>query len=182
MSVIFFKQQHPQAVVIAFEPDADLFAALKANVGAFGLANVELHQSAVWFHNDLLYFAPEGGHSGRVTHPGDEAAVSIKAVRLRDWLAEPIDFLKIDVEGAELDLLVDCNPLLGNVDKLFVEYHSRFDEPQRLHELLQLLVEAGFRYDIKEEFGAKHPFLKLESQAGFDLQLAISCYRPEIRK
>ena len=177
MSVIFSKTDHPGAVITAFEPDPDLFAALARNMRVFGFLDVQLEQKAVWTHDGTLAFSPEGGHSGRIAEAGADRVVTVRAARLRDLLTEQVDFLKIDVEGVELDLLRDCRENLANVDKLFVEYHSRIDQPQTLDLLLRLLSDAGFRYDIKQEFGSPHPFVETRNQVGFDLQLSVSCYR-----
>ena len=180
MSVIHFKLEHPGATILAFEPDPHLFEALKANVTAFGFSDVTLEQKAVWVHNDTVTFQQEGGHSGRVLSKAAPEATSVSAVRLYDLLAERVDFLKVDVEGAEFTLLQDCTHRLTNVERLFVEYHSKRDEAQRLDELLRLIRDAGFRYDIKQEFGSPHPFVAIREQVGFDLQLSIACYRPGV--
>lgn len=177
ISVIDFKTAHPEARITAFEPDPKLFAALQKNVAVFGFADVELRQQAVWIRNETLSFHQEGGASGRIAQADDDRLVQVQAIRLRDLLNEPVDFLKIDVEGAEIELLEDLRDRLNNVDALFVEYHSRADQPQRLDEMLRLLREAGYRYDIKEEFSAPRPFVEVPTQVGFDLQLSISCYR-----
>lgn len=177
MSVIDFKTRHPDAVITAFEPDPGLFAALSQNIASFGFSDVTLHQKAVWIHNETLTFHREGGASGRIAHAGDNNLTQVGAMRLRDLLHEPIAFLKIDVEGSELELLEDCRDRLSQVERLFVEYHSYADQPQRLDELLRIVKDAGFRYDIKEEFSASHPFIAVPTQVGFDLQLSVSCYR-----
>jgi len=51
------------------------------------------------------------------------------------------------------------------------------DEPQRLHEILQMVADAGFRYQIKGAYAAKHPYVKQELNFGMDLQLNIFCYK-----
>ena len=88
-----------------------------------------------------------------------------------------MDFLKLDIEGAEVDVLADCHPKLQNVDKMMVEYHSHSQERQRLHEMLHILQEAGFRYHIKETFTCLHPFLDRGLCVGMDLQLNVFAYR-----
>ena len=181
MATIYFKTNHPDARVTAFEPDPRLFSALRKNVAAFGFADVALRQEAVWVHNDTLNFHQEGGHSGRLARADDANLIQTRCARLRDLLDEKIDFLKVDVEGVELELLTDCADALGTVEQLFVEYHAFADRPQRLDELLRLLRKAGFRYDIQEEFSSPHPFVEIRTQVNFDLQLSISCYRPKVR-
>ena len=65
---------------------------------------------------------------------------NVRCVRLNDLLNEEIDFLKIDIEGAELPVLKDCSDNLKNVKNLFVEYHGKYDEMFKLNEILEILV------------------------------------------
>lgn len=88
-----------------------------------------------------------------------------------------IDFLKLDIEGAEFEVIASCKEYLKNVKNLFIEYHSLPTEKQRLHELLQIVQEAGFRYYMKEAWeNLKYPFVN-RNPAMFDLQLNIFAYR-----
>lgn len=54
--------------------------------------------------------------------------VKIQAITLADLLAQrdvrEVDLLKIDIEGAEVDLLLHCDPeVLGRVKQICVEFH-----------------------------------------------------------
>ncbi len=88
-----------------------------------------------------------------------------------------IDFLKMDIEGAEVDVLMHCGNELKNVSNLFVEYHSYADQPQRFNDLTGILTEAGFRYQIHTQFASKSPLCQRELQLGMDLQLNVFAYR-----
>jgi hypothetical protein len=64
-------------------------------------------------------------------------------------LEEPVDFLKLDVEGAELKVLRDLaeNRKLRLVQQMIIEYHyDRLNLENSLAELLQILEQAGFQY------------------------------------
>lgn len=176
LSVIYFKLLYPNARVIAFEPDPAIFQALVKNVASFDLRNVELHQAAVWTENGSVAFMQEGGFSGRV-QAGSLQTVSVPSLRLRDQLANPVDFLKVDIEGAEFDVILDCADRLSNVNRLFIEYHSEANKPQRLDELLAVIRQAGFRYQIQEAHVARKPFLTRRVMMGMDLQLNLFCFR-----
>lgn len=178
LSVLYFKTIHPGARVVAFEPDPAIFRVLEANVASFGLRDVELRQAAVWTENGSIEFKPEGGFSGRIL-PGAAGAVGVPSVRLRDWLDEPVDFLKIDIEGAEMDVLSDCADRLDNVKRLFIEYHAECGRPQRLDEMLAMVRRAGFRYQIHEAYVARKPFLERPPMMGMDLQLNLFCFRED---
>ena len=180
LSIIYFKHLYPAARITAFEPDAEIFGVLEDNVRRFGFAHVALRREAVWKENGELRFVSDGGFGGR-TETGTDipaAATSVRAVRLRDFLEEPVDLLKIDIEGAEMAVMQDCRGHLSNVERLFVEFHGRRDEPQHLGTLLDCVRDAGFRYQIKDAVGTAHPFIPEERGGGvFDLQLNIFANR-----
>jgi len=177
LSVIFFKTLYPQAKVIAFEPDAGSFATLTQNLKRIGHTDVEAHEQAVWVADGQINFFREGSWGGKITAAAEGDNISrVATVRLKDYLSEKIDFLKIDIEGAETEVLIDCAAELKNVQRLFVEYHSSAGEPQTLATLLTVISQAGLRYYIKEASERRQPFIG-KTLAGFDLQLDIFAYR-----
>ncbi|MBL7952456.1 MAG: FkbM family methyltransferase [Flavobacteriales bacterium] len=177
VSLLYYHAIMPHAHVICFEPDAKVFACLEQNMRANGVTGVECRKEVVWVHADGVSFGSEGADGGSVLRTKNSSL--LPSVRLRDVLMEheSIDLLKVDIEGAETEVLLDCGSALGRVRNLYVEYHSFPDRPQRLHELLALLSANGFRYYI-ERIGVhhKHPFSELV-QADMDLQLDIHAVR-----
>jgi FkbM family methyltransferase len=178
LATIFWKQRFPASRIIAFEPDPAVFAALEQNVRTFGLHGVTLHASAVWTAETSLEFRAEGGASGRLA-PGAQGdrILRVPTVRLRDFLSGRVDLLKVDIEGAETEVLADCVDRLGDVDRLFVEYHSDREEPQTLHCILSLLQDAGFRYHLTEALASPRPFVSRPDSFGMDLQLNVFAFR-----
>jgi hypothetical protein len=111
-------------------------------------------------------------------HPGT-GTTSIKAVRLRNFLNERVDFLKLDIEGAEYEVLMDCKEKLANVQRMFIEYHGQFSTAQQLEEILDLLTQSGFQYYIKEAAPIfETPFYRASSMKHpYQVQLNIFCFR-----
>lgn len=179
LSVIYFKQLYPDAVIVAFEPDQNICAVLKKNVGTFGFTDVAVHQEAIWKENGIIEFQLEGGFSGRIPKPEDQTQlVQVKARRLKDLLLErKVDFLKIDIEGAEYEVLLDCQNALQNIQHIFIEYHSHISESQKLNEILAVLSANNFRYHIHEAYTQQKPYVQRELMLGMDLQLDIFGYR-----
>lgn len=178
LSAIYFKKLYPKARVKAFEPDKQLFEILKKNVEQLQLNDVELYQKAIWIEDGTISFQEEGGFSGRIPKKGDEInIVTVPSFRLKNLLHDGVDFLKIDIEGAEYAVLIDCAEYLPKVDKIFIEYHSHIDEPQKLDEILLLLNKSGFRYHIQEAYSRKMPYVDNSLMVGMDLQLNIFGYR-----
>lgn len=179
LSVISFKKQYPKAVIKAFEPDPQIYQMLSSNVRSLQLMGVETINKAVWIHNEYISFQVQGGLSGAITEKNANGGSTekIPCIRLYDLLDREIDFLKIDIEGAEYKVLQDSKDRLNIVKYLFVEYHSLEQDPQVLDQLLQFISGAGFRYHIQEVYTSPQPFLKVNALLGMDLQLNIFCYR-----
>ena len=180
LSVVYFKRLYPQCHIIAFEPDRAIFEILSRNITSFGYDDVELINRAVWNAEIDLDFTSDGADGGRLSVTHDKPDSMVKAVRLRDYLDRKIDFLKLDIEGAETTVLVDCAESLRNVDALFVEYHSFATQPQTLNELIEVLTQAGFRLHVHAPMAAPQPFIKRYTQMGMDMQLNIFAFRPAL--
>ena len=177
LSIIYFKRLYPEAKVIGFEPDKDIFKKLQHNVAQFNLSKLELHQKAVWVNNEPLLFQQNGSLGGHITSNASSNTIKVETIRLRDLLNQKVDFLKIDIEGPEYDIIKDCEDLLSNVDNLFIEYHSFHENEQMIGELLMMIKKAGFKIYIKEAWeNMNKPFVEKKGPY-FDLQLNIFGYR-----
>ncbi len=179
LSCLYFKSHYPQARITAFEADPGVAALLTENLRQNGFSDIEVVAKAVWKENTTVAFAREGADGGSVVSGSPSA--EIPAVRLRDYLGKAgrIDLLKMDIEGAEVAVLEDCRGSLGNVQHLFVEYHSYTGQPQRLDVLLRVLTESGFRYFVRSEADRARPFVNRANPGTpyMDLQLNIFAYR-----
>jgi FkbM family methyltransferase len=179
LSVIYFKKMYPLSNVIAFEPDKKIFTTLEENVKSFDLRDVEIINKGLWNKEENLDFFSEGADGGRIDNEktGSEKN-TISTISLRPYLNKKVDFLKLDIEGAETTVLEDCADLLKEVDNLFVEYHSFNNKKQDLDRILNIISNSGFRYYI-ESIGtsSKHPFISRNLNIGIDLQLNIYAYR-----
>ncbi len=177
LSILYFKDLYPNSTVIGYEPDPNIFSILKHNVGS--LPGVELRQAAAWTEDTELIFYSEGSLAGSTTIDTEmrHNTTSVVAEKLsREIDNAHVDFLKIDIEGAENHLLFDIKPYLKNVDNLFFEYHSITGHDQKLGDMLNLVKESGFRYVLNGAHGPKLPFTERVDK-GFDLQINVSCFR-----
>lgn len=181
ISTLYFKYSHPDAYVIAFEPDAKNFALLKKNIDAWGLSGVEVKEQAVWKENTRLRFHSNATMGSRFDDSGGGSTVEVAAVRLKDLLTRRVHFLKIDIEGAEYEVIRDIAEELKMVDHMFLEYHGKFSQNGELNHIFQILVEAGFSYYIREA-AAVHPipFSRRDLGQPYDIQLNIFCFREQV--
>jgi FkbM family methyltransferase len=153
LATLWAKRQWPAARITAFEPDQAIAAMLRANVARNAAADVEVVEAAVWKDDEQVTFRAPGSDAGAIDVVGADTTGptrAVRAVRLRHWLNEPIDLLKIDIEGAELDVIEDSADLLGNVAHIHLEVHD-FDPARRLlPRCLLALEEAGFTYALSD--------------------------------
>ncbi|MGK2861255.1 MAG: FkbM family methyltransferase [Chitinophagaceae bacterium] len=179
MSILYFKSLFPGSRILGFEADPYIFSFLEKNIRSFNLTSVTVINKAVWKADDqLLSFLAEGGAGGRLQQKsGHFKYIDVMTARLKNYLNEEIEFLKIDIEGAEYKVIEDCFDQLGLVKNLFIEYHSLVNEEQNLHHILKIVHEAGFRYHIKEAYTTPTPFIERRLNVGMDLQLNIFCFR-----
>lgn len=180
-SILFFKTQYPSAIVTGFEPDKNNYSLLKSNLDSWNFKDTNVVCAAVWVENGSIQFNSAGGMSGSVhleESKVDATHDAVPCIRLKDLLTEPIDFLKLDIEGAEYAVLKDCESQLTNVRNLFVEYHGYYREMHKLNEILGILLDNGFKYYIKEGLSLhERPFIEADATGNFDLLLNIFSFR-----
>jgi len=153
LASIYFKRRHPLATLTAFEADPRLASICRSNLAVNeATEQVDVKEAAVWTVEGTLEFICEGTDSGAIASLGEPIQgplMSVPSVRLRDWLDEPVDLLKLDVEGAELSVLEDCRDRLCNVRAMFVEVHESNAEKRKTGAMFDLLTGAGFVFDVR---------------------------------
>jgi FkbM family methyltransferase len=178
ITVTWFKIKYPNSRVVAFEADPAIFESLQKNCGH--LKGVTLINAAVWDKEGEVPFAVKGGEGGHLAEFSSKHTPLVRmvpCVRLRSLLCEKCDFLKLDIEGAEIAVVRDCVDVLRNVDRAFIEYHSFIDRPQRLGQTISSLELAGFRLHIHTEMPSPRPLRELAVLNEKDLRLDLYCFR-----
>jgi FkbM family methyltransferase len=123
-SIVFFRQRHPRAEIHGFEPDPGSFEMLQANVGALEGVSIDARAVAAGRGMARLHSSPNSLASSLIAGDGDP--VSVRTIGLDGIIEElgldRIDLLKIDVEGAEYDVLANATRL-GIVRAIAGELH-----------------------------------------------------------
>ena len=143
--------------VFAFEPEPRNFEILKKNVEINGYHNVILEQKAVSdIHEKINLYLSKGigTHSIKSNKNTTMQTIQTESVRLDDYfsdlnLTDKINFIKIDVEGAEFRVLNGMNIILKQSKhlKIFTEFARDLiiesgTEPK---DMLELLFNNGFK-------------------------------------
>lgn len=104
--------------------------------------------------------------------------IEVETIRISKFLNRKVHFLKIDIEGAENNVIPEIENKLHNVENIFVEYHSLKGAEQMLPEILAILKAAGFRLNIQLIWVySPNPFISILDYNNIDLQLNIFGYR-----
>ena len=171
ISILYYKRLYPEAQIIGFEPDPKIFNILQENLRLCNNDQVKIINKAVWNEETSIKFLPDEADGGKIT---EEGKLTVKTVRLSDYLTERIDFLKMDIEGAEHDVLPSISNNLKNVKFLFLEVHLEHNTSQKLENILSLLRSNGFVYSFKtvKNLSFKE-LLSPKNRKGFTQQLNI---------
>ncbi len=147
LATLFWQSAFPRPEIVAVEPCDVAFACLARNVG--GRPGTTLLHNALWSAAGSVPFRQHVDDTSHIAPAGGAPGETVDAITLGSILAacdREVDFLKIDIEGAEVDVLLEARPHLPRVRRLFVEYHQFPERRQRLSELLRLLEDEGFDY------------------------------------
>jgi FkbM family methyltransferase len=142
--------------VYAIEALPANYAILKRNIERNGITNVKAYNLAIVGDPATTHITlnanpyNSGGHSIFEMSVDAEAkfdcpAMTLDAFVKREGIAR-IDILQMDIEGAEFDILLNCDrELLASIREILFEYHDAYAKPRTHRELLDLLHGIGFK-------------------------------------
>jgi len=150
---LFFKRQYPAARITAYEADPALCAMTRRNLERNGAADVEVVHAALWTSTGSVTFRAEGSDAGMIDSlPGavDAKGITVPSLRLRDVIErDRIDFLKLDIEGAEGAVLKDCAPVLDRVHAIVMDLHEFDPRDRQSPRVFDCLSRSGFVYSVE---------------------------------
>jgi FkbM family methyltransferase len=132
----------PAAVIHCFEPDGVNFEMLRGNVEANPRAHIFAHQAAVGGKDGFAYLS---GGATSVTHAiaeaGEQRVELLSLAHAVELCGGSVDFLKMDVEGAEREILSGCSDaVLQRIRAISMEWHYPMREAEVLAERLRALA------------------------------------------
>ncbi len=143
--------------VFSFEPQPELATFLRRAVAGFGWSNVNIEEAGLsGSGGDRTLHAPGGGPSqdaslvGALAGP-DARRYTVRTDTLDDFLGErqlgrPVDLIKVDVEGHELDLFRGAEAVLTQDRPLLLfECEARHDPDRAVTEVFQYLENLGYQ-------------------------------------
>lgn len=150
-SCLYWCHTYPGCRVTAYEPHPVHLDAINNNLKRNGLLDRVKVVAAAAGTGERLSYLTDGRSSSTVTeHP------SAFKIRVLNIFREPemngtIDLFKIDIEGAEYEILSD--PRFGKLDvrALVIEWHKTPEHPDGLWWCLQKLQNLGYQTEVGAE-------------------------------
>ncbi len=171
LSILYFKKLYPGSTIIAFEPNPKTFAVLKRNIELNNIQGVTLINAALSKKNgQIKFYVGRGllnwswGDTGKrnkiaVTRFSEE--IFVNSVQLSSYIKKKVDFLKLDIEGMEGEILTEIKNKLKFVEKIVLEFHRvKNSDVNTSRRIIDLLKKSGFAVSIKQANLLSIPFRK----------------------
>ncbi len=132
LSIFFSKLVGKDGLVYAFEPDKFNIERINKNIelNATLADNIRIEELLLWNENKWVNFYEAGTvGSSAVWIPDAAQCVQKEAIRIDDWVQKnnikKLDFIKMDIEGAEIEALDGCMQIIENLKPNFAiaSYH-----------------------------------------------------------
>ena len=149
------KQAH-RGKVFAYEASRKNFAMLSENRNLNNADNLHIHNVAIsGQRGEMKFFMPgDNGALGSLMQETKSPMEIVQSTTLADLIAEnniaQIDYLKMDVEGAEYDILLSCSDeTLSKIQKIVLEYHEFTGHHHSHIDLVECLKSHGFQVAVE---------------------------------
>ena len=157
---IFVAKDNPDGKIAAFEPFKESFELLKENIAINKVSNITAFQEAIWTEKGKLNLNVTLGEPLKIissqtdvtsTDSNDVNCISLKEA-LDRLNFETCDFMKVDCEGAEYEILMSStDETLHRLKRIVMEYHdnvAKYNHPK----LRDFLISKGFKVNVYPNF------------------------------
>lgn len=156
--------------VISVDPVDRHIEALRKSAHANGFDNISVHRTALTNKNGTVSVHTHSKNTGASRLSRDSIwhgrGEPVSAYTLDSFceqeIVDEIDLLKLDVEGAELDVLEGAAQMLDSIEVLIIEVHSTILDDNELESMLKILHECGTVKTISGEHVTNIGMLKTD--------------------
>jgi|TARA_Y100000310_G_C20684831_1_gene818289 FkbM family methyltransferase len=141
--------------VFAYEPDKENYSMVLKNKSLNNIDNLFLFNLAISAKKGTIDLCTsrlnKGAHS--IYEADSKKKIKVETITLKDILTankiKRVNYLKIDVEGTEYNILLNTPPeVIKKVDKIVLEYHDFLNHTYSYLDLKKYLEDNGFRVKV----------------------------------
>ena len=145
---VYALDRWPGARITAFEPDPDNLRVLRKTVVANAVGDRwQVVPKAVSNHVGELSFVADLRAEAHIAGAREKGTITVPTVDLFDFADEPIDLIKMDIEGGEWAILADPRMAALDVKAIRLEWHTMLCPAENAcAEAGRLLRAAGFAH------------------------------------
>jgi FkbM family methyltransferase len=145
LTVAHYASLYPEARILGIELDAGNFELCVKNVAPYG-DRCSLVWGAVWVEDGEIGYTGTSEWAFHVAPNGGGSRGTVKAHRMeslmRSFGMPVIDFIKMDIEGAEQELLAEAGAWIGRVRCLKIEIHHPYTTAACIEQLARYGLEC----------------------------------------
>ena len=150
---VFAARRTPHGHVFAYEPAPDSVSLLERNLALNRTSNVKVFPYAVSSSAGTLLLDVSGNEAVQYRTAGgasdDDSRIAVQSVTLAEVLAMiptgVCDFLKMDCEGAEYDILLNLDEVvMRKINRICLEYHLLVTQ-YSASDLVDFFAKRGWR-------------------------------------
>ena len=152
LTTLYFKKIFPDSHILAIEPNPYLLPLLKENIAQNGLRDIEVMPVALADESGMKnlfidqtkdqWWSTGSFHNGAWNQQQTSKPIEVESALLSNFLSQPVDFLKMDIEGAETAVLAAAGDQLHQIKHMMIEFHPTTS--QHLAKFVEFLQEKGF--------------------------------------
>jgi FkbM family methyltransferase len=144
LTMVDFARRFPQARVLGIEMDPSNYAICQENIRPYA-DRCQVIEGALWDDSDTVKYGGDQEWGYSVLHEGTRQANAVSMTSLlQRFGGQIVDYVKMDIEGAEERVLAHVDEWAGCVRCMKVEVH----EPYSPEACMRRLSTAGFECEL----------------------------------
>lgn len=149
ISILYFKHFCLGSKILGFEPDPQNFQVLRKNIKVNGLKKVVILNKALSDTRGKrpFYINNRWGWEGSLLKSSrNPYKISVAVDKLSRYINEPVDLVKIDIEGSEEKVLADIKSKFKFIKCIILEYHSgEYRKNNNFYRIREILEKGGYK-------------------------------------
>ncbi|MCH8557618.1 MAG: FkbM family methyltransferase [Balneolia bacterium] len=145
---LYAQKWSPNAKIYSFEPNPQVFPLLQSNTK--GHKNISVLNYGLGSSDKVVELYQNPFNTGATSTTHKITGSNVVNVQIKNALSQIIELgvekiavLKIDTEGAEVEILESLEPVLDKVEIIMLEYHSKIDRANILSILSSFKIYAS---------------------------------------